>query len=580
MLTQKSIWNREDGFALETALLLLVLMITLVGGLLAAASSSLRSTVMSVGNSRTFYAAEAGAESALAQLAVALQDGNLEDQELALIAAPSLAGFSFDSFAVRKVGSSVVEPVTDGPYAGLYSLTQRVEVLSEAVDPPGNSNAVIVSAKAQAIPIFQFGVFYDEDLEITNGPPMTFVGRVHTNGNLYLSSNNAWYEEQITTPGKVFWDRKDAHDVKSGVYIHDAAADDIQLDFDSRSHPDPNAFRAESDAKFDSRLKTDAFGVDTLNLPLPDGVTAHELIRPREGTDSPSEQQGKFAWKADWVIRINLSTLPASPLADPTATCAQITHLRSPGLSAPGNSECGDFLSFQWERFFESREGRYVDALEIEMDKFFAWAGGSPDRATSILYVEFTGLGQDPSGDGVYPVVRLVDGDFLAWPFTIATDKPLYVQGDYNTAGWQPAALVGDVITFLSNSWNDANHLAPLVVRPTASNTSVYAAVLAGHSATPCDHHFPGCPGGNYGGGLENFPRFLESWGGRTFTYYGSLVSLYTGQEATAPWSYGAYYTAPNRNWNFDTRFRDPTKLPPGTPVVGSVIQTAFRPVH
>ncbi len=56
------------------------------------------------------------------------------------------------------------------------------------------------------------------------------------------------------------------------------------------------------------------------------------------------------------------------------------------------------------------------------------------------------------------------------------------------------------------------------------------------------------------------------------------LVSLSTSQKAVRLWSYGIYYTAPTRNWMFDTRFEDPANLPPGTPVVGNVIHTAFRP--
>ena len=63
---------------------------------------------------------------------------------------------------------------------------------------------------------------------------------------------------------------------------------------------------------------------------------------------------------------------------------------------------------------------------------------------------------------------------------------------------------------------------------------TVFAAIAAGHSATPCDVNrvAPACvptapppfTGGaypNYGGGLENFPRFLENWGGVTMTYRG-----------------------------------------------------------
>jgi hypothetical protein len=118
----------------------------------------------------------------------------------------------------------------------------------------------------------------------------------------------------------------------------------------------------------------------------------------------------------------------------------------------------------------------------------------------------------------------------------------------------------------------------------------VYAAIAAGHSATPCDWQRLGCvptapppltpANSNYGGGLENFPRFLENFSGRTVTYRGSLVSLFeSNYAARRRWSWTSYYGVPTRDWRFDLRFRDPRNLPPGTPVVGSVIQTSFRPV-
>ena len=102
-----------------------------------------------------------------------------------------------------------------------------------------------------------------------------------------------------------------------------------------------------------------------------------------------------------------------------------------------------------------------------------------------------------------------------------------------------------------------------------------------GHAPGGCNYTGAGSQSYFYGGGLENFPRFLENWGGVTAFYRGSLVSIAYAQKATnfCGWA-GAYYGAPTRNWAFDTRFQDPANLPPGTPVVGSVVQTAYRPVY
>ncbi len=126
-------------------------------------------------------------------------------------------------------------------------------------------------------------------------------------------------------------------------------------------------------------------------------------------------------------------------------------------------------------------------------------------------------------------------------------------------------------------------------VKKNAAETTVNAAILAGHWPTPCDHEDPVCPADGtsayyqdwYGGGLENFPRFLEHWydaaGNRmTLHYRGALVSPFTSQKTTGTWN-GLYYTPPARNWYFDTDFQNPELLPPGTPNVGYVIRTAMR---
>ena len=93
------------------------------------------------------------------------------------------------------------------------------------------------------------------------------------------------------------------------MYISDASANYVQLTFDSRDTPDPNAFRTKSDASFDNRLQTNAYGVDSLKVPLPDGVDPVVIFQPRNAADTPLEQQAKFAWKADWHVEVDLSAV-------------------------------------------------------------------------------------------------------------------------------------------------------------------------------------------------------------------------------------------------------------------------------
>ena len=73
-----------------------------------------------------------------------------------------------------------------------------------------------------------------------------------------------------------------------------------------------------------------------------------------------------------------------------------------------------------------------------------------------------------------------------------------------------------------------------------ATNTTVNTAIIAGivpsgglpvNGVSPQDR--------SYSGGAENFPRFLENWDNKSFTYYGSMVELFQSKQAIGEWSYG-----------------------------------------
>jgi hypothetical protein len=233
--------------------------------------------------------------------------------------------------------------------------------------------------------------------------------------------------------------------------------------------------------------------------------------------------------------------------------------------------------------FYNQREKKNVNAVQLDVSRLRTWAAtnktaiGVPDL---IYVVDKRSLGS------AQPGVRIINGQTLPPNgLTIATPDPLYVLGDYNTrdaAGvssgsdtshTRPAALVGDAITVLSSAWLDANASKGLGSRVAAS-TTVNAAFLAGIVETTA---------GSYSGGVENFPRFLEDWGSKTFTYNGSMVVMFPSKFATAPWQgTGAgigIYNPPNRNWAFDKNFRNPSKLPPGTPSVRALIRSSWAMV-
>jgi hypothetical protein len=215
----------------------------------------------------------------------------------------------------------------------------------------------------------------------------------------------------------------------------------------------------------------------------------------------------------------------------------------------------------------------------------------TPPVFNNILYIS------DSSGSAtVKRAVRLKNGAIIpSGGLTFATDNGLYIQGDYNTgrtgtteppsnytsgadptkptvSGYnrQPCAVLADAVMILSNNWSDGNSSSALSGRsatPTTVNTAIVSGIVptSGTAASP----------GNYSGGAENFPRFLESWSGDTFTYYGSMVELYASRQFNTPWkttgSPPEVYNAPTRRWYFDNNFF--SSPPPGTLTIVSYVK-------
>ncbi|WP_309670682.1 hypothetical protein [Gemmatimonas sp.] len=607
----------RKGFALEVVLLMLVMFSIIVLAGLSAVTTIARTSNADYRGARASYAAEGGADDIMSQLDAAMQDGIINGEDIASITKPEITGFRMTQ-STSTTGVPVSRTITAGPFAGLYSLNQPIDITVSARDTSGNKATAVLSVNAQTIPLFQFGVFYEDDLEILPGAPMTFAGWVHTNGNLYLSSASATFQSNLTTPDSVFWNRKDASNRLAGVRINNAAGTGVLLDFDSRSLSEP-AFKTRSEVRFNGRLMSKAQGVRPLKLPLPANVPAVTLVQPRSVGDSPMVQDVKMAWKSDWYITVNAAVFD---IVDTNTMKAQLctnfmVQERTGGLQVPDAAACAKIFKPRRNAFYEGREDLRPDLLDIHMDSLRIWSDASKAaRSPRIIYVNFTNLGGNTNKD--YVAVRLRQGAQLPKPgisadtggLSMVTERPMYVLGDYNTIVWRPAAIMGDAITFLSNPPNAAMAQTPgsLATRcsaqagwcdtlqtnyakRTARPTNVRAALLVGHSPTPCDYVRAGCGAPPYGGGLENLPRFLEGWGGVTFTYTGSLVSLYQSRFAFGLWGNstnpnspgapgGGYYDAPTRAWSFDVNFRFPERLPPGTPSVGTVLQTAFRPLY
>lgn len=305
-------------------------------------------------------------------------------------------------------------------------------------------------------------------------------------------------------------------------------------------------------------LKTGSFGFnDVINLG-----------DPGNGCPSGGMDQGEdFA--GDGVLRTygGVPLLPINQVATPTLAIQNLLPNVQIGLGPvlTQNPNCGATAAPSPDYIYthnqEARENPPV---------FFR-------RALKIEYGQTINLGTACYGPAPNPPCGL----------TIASENPVYIQGEYNDGGvnngtWAGASVASSVaadsVTLLSNQWNDVNSfISPYAPgsRPPVS-TSYRVAVIAGKGIP-----FPQPAGAplDYGtdGGVHNFLRFLEGWGGTVY-YNGSLVSFYFNAQAIGPYKCcTTVYDAPTRQYTFDPNFTlGPQWLPPRTPTLRAINTIGF----
>jgi hypothetical protein len=538
--------GRDDrGVVMLIALLLMTGLIFVAGTTAIRSTRQSQVTAVELDNVRTFYASEGAVEWGAGQLKSML-DNVLDPTtgDLNTITAPTMPGFTISNFQVQKVGTLTQELITSGDYTGLNGYVQRY-VISARANSQRRSAQISREIQHQFIPLFQFGVFYEKDLEIIPGAAMTFVGPIHTNGNLYMAADGSIQcNSTVTAVGKYWHFRKDgAHpDPPGPVSVKDKFG--VQQNVWRGSYWLDNRradWASQSLSIWGGNFRDAAQGISSLKLPLPPASDQHIVIEMGVAGDGPMEKDAKYWYKAS--VRYVNGTLTDSA-----------------GHVLPSQPTV---YSLTQNKFTDKRENKQMDVVQIDVAAMIAGNYVPPNR---ILYVSYSG-----SYDAY--CVRIVNAATLpTGGLTIATDLPLYVKGNYNSTAKKGSLLLSDAITLLSPNWNDANSNSSLSSRvPTAM--TVNACVMTGH--VPTDS------GGTYSGGLENIFRFLENWNGTvSVTFSGSIIDLWYSRKATTPWLYGdPRYTAPQRYWSYDTDLLQPANWPPGTPRVHTVQRGVWRQI-
>lgn len=544
----------QDGFAALIALIMMGLLTLL--GIAALSTSDDESNI--AGNElqemRAFYAAEAGLEHAAAQLQNEYVTTGLPPTSMPT-GTDSLNGCSV-TYYTQDNGAASLQTLPHGTLAGLHALVKSFTITDTAVNHVDNARVVMSQTFETAlIPIFQFAIFYGDALEIAPGPDMNLIGRVHSNGDIYLQSGSGLnIDSYITAAGGIYHGRKPGcpQATSNGdVDIKDADGNYISMrDGSGWLDAGDSQWYDSSVGRWQGRVQDVSHGQEELNVPLVGSASGdpHLLIEP--GAGNPDSYEHKSTLK---IVNDTAWYWADSAWYDVTDS-----------LVAKG------VIEFVEDDFYDGREGKNVDAANLNLgalyDSTFNISGlGTIDLAprNGVIYHSST----DTSGSQ-FPALRLWNADELDTGLTVASFNPVYTWGDYNTVDKKPAAIMGDAVTFLSDQWDDNKSTWALSSKNKPNHTTVNASYMTGNVLTTTSA---------YSGGFENLPRFLEDWGSRNFNWRGSAVCLWDSRQATGTWSYGSFYKAPIRNWFYDTDLDDPANLPPETPMVRKFFRIGWQ---
>lgn len=589
------------------------------------------------------YAAEAATEKVLGQMEYDWLDGTLGSASTYSTLIPDTNAADWPAQYVFSDTNGDTNEITviagqtgtnlvylPSPYAGLeayvtpYTVTATATPTDERFNVPAT---VSQTFDITAIPVFQYLIFYNMNLEIAAAATLDLKGPVFSNAGIWSGSDTLTFDSTVWAVQQAVNGANNPFVTYSGsgpatytmrgepvsgvnhVTMPIAGTNNSPSLVESILQWPPSAYALGSSAAYtpngevylanyaDLIISNAASGV---SMTTPTGTNL--FVYYEDQIQPANSNRNNFCSSITWVTNNYylvtnvgkgvLSTYNWVP-ASRWTNSGNIYQIWYAGYTFLTNA-----LFYDWREGWNSGTPKTVQAVQLDVGQFNAWLATNIVNGGSIYNALCQKDKNHPIG-GVYiynsvplsttvlPAVRLVNGSELAdsYGLSVATPMPLYVKGDFNVADGSgfsdsgstsithslPASLLADSITVLSSSWNDGNTSK----KPSSSaETTIDAACLEG--IVPSDPNIAsGGDNSNYSGGVENFLRLLESWG--SLYYSGSIVVMFPSQYATNRWRQtGNYYSAPKRYWSFDTNFTVRANLPPFTPEMKTTIRNSW----
>lgn len=380
-------------------------------------------------------------------------------------------------------------------FNGLYGFETPVTITCTAtpLDQMENVPATVSQVvEFTQIPVFQFGVFYNMDLEASPGGDMTIDGKVWSNGNIWTSPSGQLIFPDIVVaaaPGQIYYTRNpndpQSDGSKNNITFLDttnnplSGADPLTLPIGAGT----NGVSTNVEALLN--LPPDGWGAPNENAYSTNGLTydynAADLIISNSvvGTNGNSYASNAITVYYQDPNNVNpltvvppdqqvVSVVVSNSYSTTTAYDTNIVeHTVTTGrgrnrkrytyyttnitsyIETITNTYYIPFTNYSYSfvsntSFYDYREGKTVQAVQIDVSSLNNWLYSSPtddggvydsqnhsDKGHGInsIYV----YNNTRLTDSQLPAVRMTDGAQLPTNgLTVVTPQPMYVKGDYN----------------------------------------------------------------------------------------------------------------------------------------------------
>lgn len=592
---------KENGSILFLSMILLSILTYAMVSLLSSTQSDIIRTRQFNNFKRTETAADAGADKAVVNLWELAVTRDLTEDSLNNLSAPDLDEYTYtfddgtEAFSVTDITDASIKDkvttVTRGTMKDRTGYISTFRIISAARNTTsGKSAAIERTVQLVQLPMFQFGVFYENDLDIHPGEPLFLNAPIHTNRSSWMG-NPIRLKNKLTAAANVRFGIRSSKNRRG-----DTSASSVQVNINDNTTVTPidptdkskvidhthEDWQELSQSHYNEQVQDSAHGVEPLELPFSKSVntTPHAIIERADSGGDASVEKEKFANKAD--IRLVLNTSNELNLQQKDASgnwtnwdSTEVTWQTSGPDASPTEDRSvlvnsSDEVIAQTVQFGDARENNAntpdspnMYAIEVDVSKLNTLGGTSG----KVIYLQ-----NDGSSGSATPAVRLSNAETLpSEGLSIASPNPLYIKGNYNTTTYDypyansispPSMIAADAVTILSDKWKDSESTGSWSNKATPSDIYVNGIVFTGDMDGSQD----------YNGGLENLLRFLENWNNKTVNFSGGMMCMWRSTEADGKWEYGSpVYTAPVRNFFYDPAYANPDHAPPGIPKVATM---------